>query len=260
MSTGLLRLATLLLALLMGIFTFAWLVAGLSAGVGAALERLSADQPAQYIGPPARLVFQSLLAAETLLFGEKWTLGAFLLIQVAIVHNRRVATIFHPVTREITRRWTSAAWQRRLKDGPTTAARNIVKDGFPAAAAWPTVAKILTDVVSTLQFASAWSSANVLCFDILIQSPRDTPQRLEFSFGGLTFRCFALSGATSFTTLVTATVQSSLAQSRALGWFLLRFMADDVKRITTAPTWFGDFERAGTAYSRVTNLLAFVTT
>ncbi|RJE17220.1 hypothetical protein PHISCL_10443, partial [Aspergillus sclerotialis] len=134
-------------------------------------------------------------------------------------------------------------------NGPTTAARDIIKNGFPAAAAWPAVAEILTDVVSTLQLAGRWSSANVLCFDILVQGPGDASQRFEFPLGGLTLRCFALPCATSLTTLMTATVQGSLAQTCALRWFLGRFVADDVKRIAATSTWFGDFERARTACS-----------
>lgn len=105
-----LGLTTLLPTMLVRVFTFAGLVASLSTSVRPTSQHLSTDQSAKAIAAPARLILESLLATKTILLGQEWTLWAILIIHMAVVSHRGMATCRWTSTRKRTRWWTGTTW------------------------------------------------------------------------------------------------------------------------------------------------------
>ena len=150
-ATRLLRLATLLLTVLHGILTFAWLVTCLPTGVRPTLQRLVAYESAERISPPTWLVFEALLAAHTLLLGQEGAFWTVFIIGMTVVCDCRMSTRRRSSTWEITWRWSSATWQRCLKDCSTAIAGQVIEDCFFATIARTLVTKVRTGVIATFQ-------------------------------------------------------------------------------------------------------------
>jgi hypothetical protein len=104
-TARLLGLATLLLAVLLSIFTLTRLVACLSTGMGSALEELATHEPAETVTTPARLILQRLFSALTLLLRQEWAFGTINIVHMAVMSHHRMTTIGGTATRERAWRW-----------------------------------------------------------------------------------------------------------------------------------------------------------
>lgn len=169
MSTRLLRLSALLLAMLMGIFTISRLMACLSAVMKSTFKWLAANQPTRNISSPTRLILQRLLPALTFLLRQERTFWAILFLWMATVLDLGMTTILHSGTRKVARRWLSAAWQRRLEHCSPACTGYVIKECFFAAPARAPVTEVLTIMVPTFELSTTRACTNMLGFDLIVQ-------------------------------------------------------------------------------------------
>lgn len=213
--------------MLLSILAFSRLVTGLAASVRATFESFSTHQAAKNISPPARLILQSLLAAETFFLGQERTLRAFFAIRMTIVDHLRVTTVLGSIAWKVAGWWSCPTWQRRLQHSPTTRTRDIVKNSLFAAAAWAAMTQVGAIMVATFEAAATGTSANMLRLNVLVEHSESRSKWFELPFGGLTLGCLLFSGTAPLTTLMPATAQRGFAEAGTLRGVMCGFVADD---------------------------------
>jgi len=107
-------------------------------------------------------------------------------------------------------------------------AAEFIEYGLSTTTALAFVTKLLTTVfrVSTLQLATAATSADMLSFEIFARSTWCRIKWSPLATVGLTFSSFALSCATTLTTFVSSTIQRDSTNAHALRRLLGTLMAD----------------------------------
>lgn len=168
MTASFLGFATRLVAWSMTILTFSRFMARFAACVRAAFQLSPADLTAAYVGEPALLILEALLATETRFLGEVRAFRARVFIGVAVVRHLSMTASFSSFAVESAWWRLGTAWQWRLKHRASTVAADLVENGFSAASALSFVAKLLTQVVPALEQTSAGSCANVLGFKAIV--------------------------------------------------------------------------------------------
>ena len=171
MTTRFLWLPTHLLTMHESIFTISRSMTKLLATVRTAFQLLATNQTAKHVRSPARLVFQSLLAAQASLLCQKRTLRTRFIIQMASMRNLRMTTRLWPVTGKGAWWWSCAAWQWCLQDRATTFARNIFEDCFVTTVARAFVAQVGTGMVAAFQTAPTNPCAYMFCLDSMVNKP-----------------------------------------------------------------------------------------
>lgn len=163
------------------VFTFAWAVAALLAGMNAALQTLLADLSTRDGCRPAGLVLEDLLAAHASLLNKVWALRTGLLIAVAVMLGLWMSTSFRSLTLVRTWRWSCAAWLRRVKHSASAITGDLLEDCLSATSTSTSVAEILAKMlrVSTSQRLAASARTDVLSFELLVLS--SIPLSLLFS-------------------------------------------------------------------------------
>jgi hypothetical protein len=213
MSTTFLGLSTLLLAGLMRIFALARFVTSPLTSMGSALECLATDEAAEHVGSPTWLILQRLLAAETLLLRQKRAFGALFVFGMAVMGDLRMPAVLAPTAGEVARWRACTTGQRGLEYGPATTAGNVLENRLFAAATWPSMAKVHAVVIPAFESPATDARANVLGFDVLVQTPNNRSQGFELPLRRLAFRRFLFSSTTSLTAFVPTTIHRRFAET-----------------------------------------------
>lgn len=124
------------------------------------------------------------------------------------------------------RRRNRAAGKWRLEDSPAAITADLLKDSLPAGTARTFVAKLLTNVVATLQRSSTLASADMLCFDTIIDGAISSVQWTLLLLGRLALDSFALTRAATLFTSMSSAIKIRSAYSSTLRLLLMTLMAD----------------------------------
>ncbi len=173
-----------LVARLAGIFALPRPMAGFLAAVESTFQLLAANLTAAHVCQPARLILQPAPAAHAVFGREKRTLWAVLAVHMTVVRHLRMAACLGSPAFKHTRRRLRAARQRRLQNRLTAVAADLVKDGFAAGIAKPTVTQLLTHVVSALQLPLTDASAYMLRLVVVQSSVGSGAQRSDLFLAG----------------------------------------------------------------------------
>lgn len=228
-------------------------VAILPAKMRAAFERLATNLAAARIYEPTRYIFHYLLAAQTILLGQEWALGASIGIGVAVVRRLRMTTGLRSLAWEGARRWLCAAWLRRIQDGSPAVTRNLLEDRLSTGIACAFVAELGAGVSSAFQRSTTDPGADMLCLDIFVKRAE---MGLELLAHSLTLNSLLFSRAASLSTGVSTTMQGCLALTEALGRLNIALVANTHRRVTTTSTLNWDFAQTSSARAGVAYLVA----
>jgi hypothetical protein len=159
-------------SLLARFFALTATVTLLLAFVYTAFESTTADLAAANFAEPARLVLDNILAAQAVLGGQVWALGAVFFVAVTVVANLRVTAALWSLAREAAWRWSRTTGKRRLQYCPTAIAANLVEDGIPTSTARTFVTELLAAMfgVAAFQLATTGTRANMFCFKVVSRS------------------------------------------------------------------------------------------
>ena len=137
--------------------------------VYAAFQSTTADLTAADFAEPAGLVLNNILAAQAVLGGQVWALGAVFFVAVTIMTNLRVTAALWSLARETAWWWSSTTGKRRLQHCPTAIAADLVEDSVSAGAARTFVTELLAAMfgVAAFQLAITRTCAYMLCLKVV---------------------------------------------------------------------------------------------
>lgn len=145
---------------------------------------------------------------------------------MAVVGNLWVTTSFRSFAGVSARRRKCAAREWWLKDSPSAMTAYVLEDSLPTRPARALVAQLFTNVISTLERSSTLTSANMLCFNPIINRSRGRMQRTLLLLGSLTLDRLALTRAATLFACMSSAVEICSAYSPALRLFFVTLMAD----------------------------------
>ena len=268
-ANGLIRVATSLLGLTTrllarstaSIFAVAFTMAGLGTEVRATLELPATDLTTADVFQPALLVLETLLSTHAMLLNQERTSGTALIVHMTVVLDLRMAASFGSVTLEAAWWRLSTARKWGSQHCTATVAVDLVKDGFATRSTRSLMAEVLTEVVSTLERSTTWTSADMLSLKAVIDGSNVCIFQLTaLTLHGLSFTSLPLTFATAFIASMTTTVQGSSAYSHTLRRLNLTLMADCSGGGPAATAADRNSLETRHTSARVTQLLARVST
>lgn len=255
LSTGLLARST------SSIFTLAIAMTRLSAEVRAALELSATDLSTTDVLQPALLVLETLLATHTALFDKERASGTALIVHMTIVLDLRMTACLGTIALEATWWRLSATRQRWCQNGAATVAIDFIKDGLPARSAGPLVAEIFAEVVATFKRSTTRASTDMLSLKAVIDRPNVSFLELTaLALDRLSLGSLSLTFATALVAGVTATVESSSADSHTLRRLNPALVTDGSRGRSATAAVDGNSLETGHTSTRVAQLFALMST
>lgn len=225
------RLSTNLLTALSSIAALSRAVAKLPTGVKTALQLLPTDFAAVNLLEMARLVVKSCLPTGAYLLSEIGARRAFNVIRMTLMLNRGMTASGLAPTLGCAIWLASATGLRRLKNRCTAVAANFGPYSFRAALASSTMAELLTEVATTLEWPATDLNTDVLSFNL---NRVDT--RALLLLLGDPLCCLLLTWAAVLSTSMPPAVPSCLTHLEAQGVLDIPLMADGRGGDSATPT------------------------
>lgn len=207
------------------VFAIAGSMAWFSTEMGAATELPTTYFTTSSVGKPAWLILQFLLAAHARLLYQEGALGARLLVAVAIVRDLRMATTLWSFAFKSAGRRSRATWQRRLKNGSSTVAGNLVENSLTTASARAFMTKFWAWMIAAFQYSTTKPSTDVFSLEAVVV-PWCSTKRTQLSLRCQPFRCSTFSLTTMLATLVSPAVERGFTDAHTLRWFIRSLVTD----------------------------------
>jgi hypothetical protein len=172
---------------------------------------------------------------------------------VAVVCNLCVTAVLGSLARKSARRGLGTTGQRRLQDGASAVAANLVEDGISARSTGTFMTQLLATMlwVAAFQLTTTCAGAYMLSLKVVSRSLGCRVQRPRFASVRLSLGSLFLSCTTMLSAFMTPTVERNSTDSHALRRLFNSLVANCSRGGATASACNRNFLHTGKAFSLV---------